>query len=197
VTLYVHIVDGKLEDAGDLPTVPVQRLDTGQEVNLSSPNGTKWMHAAGWYDIADVDPAAFTDDPAKRDALTAALAATLDDTNNLQAFFDQFDQAYAALLSNSWNFLDAYSDRLWPGQQAAGASWPQFDTTPIGTTLTSVATYLTLRTNVLAARSEILRTQESYNTYAMTKLANLLRVVKAWAGRQIANDPSVVPPPDR
>jgi hypothetical protein len=192
MTQWAHMVDGVLVPVTDLP-VSARRLDTGQIVYDLAGTGALWLRACGYFDLDAVDIFDPTLDPVARAAIMAATSAA----TNRQAFLNKLDQLIAALLANNWDFLDAYSDRIWPGQQDAGRSWPQFDTTPIGTTLTSVATYLTLRTNVLAARSEILRTQESYNSYALIKLANFMSILREVLANLITADPTIVPPPDR
>jgi hypothetical protein len=84
----------------------------------------------------------------------------------------------------NWDFLDAYTDHLFPGQQDGGASWPM---PPVNATLAqSLAT--------VANRVDILRTQVSKLSYQNIRIADVLVVLITVVGQLL--DATNVDPPD-
>jgi hypothetical protein len=185
VALWARIVDGVLISVGDLP-LSARRLDTGE---LLGPGQIEARLAAcGFYDVDTVDPAEVTADPVKRVALVADLTAAVSSRSGRQAFVDGIQQAINSLSDTNWDFLDAYTDRSFPGQNGpVGQEWPA---PPANPTTAQVL-------GVLANRIELLRTQVCFMAYAQIREAKAFGLVLEALDRLIDSNPSLIPPSDR
>lgn len=124
----------------------------------------------------------------QRQQLVAERDEVGENRQGLANLLAQFEDTIASLLANHWDFLDAYTDRLWPEQNGTpGGSWPQ---PPVNAT---VAQSLA----VLRDRTEVLRHQLVFVTYAQTREARLFKLIVAVLREQIIRDPTLAPPPDR
>jgi hypothetical protein len=112
----------------------------------------------------------------------------------LGAFLDNFNTLIDAVLTNHWAFLDAYSDRKWPGQDTLPADWPTPPNDPDPTTLPQAVTWVKRQMAVVNQREALLRSQLSYVTYAQTREAQLIRLLLKVCGDQIQRDPTLIPP---
>lgn len=147
----------------------------------------------------------------------AALEDQWANRRGLAQFVDNFNDTVAALLANHWDFLDAYSSRIWPGQNGLpGDQWPQMPLDPVPpmpneadpTTLAQAIGWvnrkvavlverdrlLQLRINVLDDRTRILVDQSAFVTYAQTREAHLFQLMLGVLAKQIERDPTLVPP---
>lgn len=124
----------------------------------------------------------------------ARLQAEWSDRQGLGAFVANFNDLIGALLTNHWAFLDAYSDRMWPGQDTQPADWPAPPGDPDPTTLAQAITWVKRQMVVVNQRESILRSQLSYVTYAQTREAQLIRLILGVLAKQIERDPTLVPP---
>jgi hypothetical protein len=112
----------------------------------------------------------------------------------LAAFMDNFNTLIDSLLANHWAFLDAYSDKKWPGQDTQPVGWPAPPNDPDPTTLAQAITWVKRQMVVVNQRQELLRSQMSFVTYAQTREAQLIRLLLKVCGEQIERDPTLVPP---
>jgi hypothetical protein len=112
----------------------------------------------------------------------------------LASFMDNFNGLIDTLLTNHWTFLDAYSDRKWPGQDTQPAGWPARLKDPDPTTLVQAVAWVKRQMDVVDQREEILRTQLSFVTFAQTREVQLIRLLLKVCGEQIERDPTLVPP---
>lgn len=134
---------------------------------------------------------------AEQQASLADVEAEQVTLRSLAQFVERFEDAIDALLSNNWDFLDAYSDRMWPGQNAVPDQWPQIPAQAAPTNLATAVTYFEVKIGVLVDRIELLRTQDSFSAYADTRQARAWQLVMAVLAEQIKRDPTLTPPADR
>lgn len=153
-----------------------------EDVTLTDPDGK--LVAVGGATIRD------------QQAKVAELKAQWGNRRGLAAFWADFNADVDRLDANHWDFLDAYSDRMWPGQNASpGADWPLFPPDPSPTTLAQAVTWVNRKMAVVDDRQSIIRSQLSWVTYAQTREAHLLRLLGSVLARQMERDPTLVPPP--
>jgi hypothetical protein len=135
------------------------------------------------------------DDQAAR---VAELAAEWANRHGLEAFVVKFRDTLDTMLTNHWAFLDAFSDRQWPGQDTPpGGGWPTIPADPDPTSLAQAIPWVNRKMAVVDQRQQILRAQLSFVTFAQTREARLLDLLLAVLGEVIERDPTLIPPPDR
>lgn len=113
----------------------------------------------------------------------------------LAGFIADFQNAIGALTVNNWDFLDAYSDRQFVGQnQTPGADWPQMPADPDPTSLAQAIVWVNRKIGVVNQRIEILRTQLSFVSFAQTREAQAFELIVSVLRKAIIRDPSLAPP---
>lgn len=182
MTLYGKIVDGELVEVGDLPQSAV-RLSTNEVINDLPNTGRRWMTDAGWFDLETVDPLELIDDPAKREALTAGIAAALSASSGRRASIDRVRDVIALALDKNWQWIDLYCHPLVAQVGFIAAQSPMAGSTWAALSATDKAE--ALRLGVSLAMAEIVRLAQG-----QTSVLDLLE-------RFIELDPSIMPPADR
>lgn len=111
---------------------------------------------------------------------------------------DAATQAINAITDGNWDFLDAYTNIVIPGQQGTpGSEWPQFAVEPAPTTVAEGLQQTNRRVGVLTDRVAILRTQAVRSAWNEIRVAKALSLIIAALESVIDKDDSIVPPPAR
>ena len=95
----------------------------------------------------------------------------------------------------AWDFIDAYTPFPVPGSQDSGSQWPQ-PPVPVPDTRTALQKIQDFQVT-LAARIEILRTEQVRDEIRWIKVARAFAVLFALLDQPIERNADITPPPDR